>query len=661
MPPNERDYGPFPNSAAVGPKPHLQTSDDNWGVDGILTRMANIATVAKLFADKFDVVEELEWNGLALLYRATRKTGEPLAIAVLPIDTESSPDSVATFKSKAAELQLLVEPGIVRVTGHGVQYGVPYLELEYADATTLAEELLDGPLDRDQALMLTSELLDILGRAHAGGHFHWDLTPSNILLAPGMDGQEHASVIGFGIQQLIRATFEPGKTVPTGRGSGPKAKRYLAPELQDAGTKPDARADVYGAAAVLHHMLTGSPPGPESPAPPADLAKPLAQAMSADPSARPADAATFGFTLAEGASGGSGDKPSFAPPAASMPFASPASEPQVPKAPAAPSEDEASTVLASVQQMPSAGDEASTVLASAQQTPSAGDEASTVLASVQQPPPSMEVPPSEDEASTVLASMQQPPPAAAPPVPPSVPEPAEDEDESHTMLAGTQQPVLSEDEAPTLFAETQQPILSEDEAPTLFAEAQEPDPAAAFESSTEPLPSVSANADATGDATVVDARALGEEDWPDLQHPSAGTQPGYGSLGSPPTTADQKATDELDMLLGGPSSGTPAGAAPPQPPAGPPQPPAGPPPTPPEADPNVVMSPAPPPGPARPAGPRDPFASTPPPPGALSDDPLQGEGFVEEEKKKGTMIAAVIMLTIGILMVVAFIMIKSVG
>jgi serine/threonine protein kinase len=549
--------------------------------------MADVATVAELFADKYDVTEKLDWNGLALVYKATRKTGEPLAIAMLPIDTESSPDAIATFKSKATELQLLVEPGIVRVSGHGVQHGVPYLELEYTDATTLADELLDGPLDRDQAFMLTSELLDILGRAHAGGHFHWDLTPSNILLAPGMDGSEHASVVGFGIQQIIRAVFDPEKTGPTGRGSGPKATRYLAPELKDART-PDARADVFGVAAVLHHMLTGSPPGPESPSPPADLAPALAQAMSEDPNARPADAATFGFTLAEGASGGRGEAPSFAPPASSMPFAS-------------------------------------------QGVPAAPDVPDVPLPAEAAPEP----PPQPPVADAAPEFSPQPPVADAAPEPPPQPPVAE---------------AVPEPPLPTPVADAAPPSPFGEPAPTMAEVAH-------FDDDTGPLPSVTEDADLSSDATVVDARALSEEDWPEMRPASAAVQeeplPDYESLGPPMSAAAEKASHELDALLGGPTSGTAAGMGPPAVPGPPP-------PASPEADPDVVMSPAPAPGPAR-SGPRDPFASTPPPPGALEQNPYGGDELIEQEKKTGSMIAALIMLTIAVALVVAFFVIKSSG
>ncbi len=537
--------------------------------------MADVATVAELFADKYQVVEKLDWNGLALVYKAVREGGAPLAVAMLPIDTESSPEAVATFKAKASELQLLVEPGIVRVTGHGIQHGVPYLELEFEDATTLADELLDGPLDRDQAFVITSELLDILGRAHSSGHFHWDLTPSNILLSPGLDGSEHASVVGFGIQQIIRAVFDPEKTGPTGRGSGPKAKRYIAPELQD-GRNPDARADVFGVAAVLHHMLTGSPPGPESPAPPADLAQALAQAMSSDPAGRPADAATFGFTLAEGMSGGSGEKPSFAPPPSSMPFASP----PVPAAPAIPAA----------------------------------------------------------------------PPA---PAPPPEPEPIAE------AAAPAPEPI-----APDVAPEPPTPAL---EAPAGFpppAEEHAGFPAPPSES--DALPSVTSEPEYSSDATVVDARALSEDDFLPATTAPPIEAADYESLGPPMSEAAEEASHELDALLGGPGSGTAADLGPPPASAARP---AAPPAPGPEADPDVVMSPTPPPGPARPK-PRDPFASAPPPadpfapsqhPGPIAKDPFAAEEFAEAEKKKGSMIAAIIMLTIAIGLVVAFFMIKSVG
>ncbi len=299
-----------------------------------------LTTVAELFADRYRIVERLPWNGLALLYRAEREGQDDIAVALLPIDCESSPEHVAAFHARAAELGHLVEPGIVRITGHGIQHGVPFLEMEYVDATPLADELADGPLERDQALSITSELLDILGRAHAMGTFHWDMTPSNILLAPELDGSEHVHVVGFGIARLVRESRSADDTGPTGRGSGPSAGRYLAPEIKSG--RPDGRADVFFVAAVLHHMLTGTPPGKGSAHPPSDLAPAIAKAMSEDPDERPTDAGELGRALAEGA-GTMVEAPSFAPaahPAAKAPVpiprapAAPVPEPVAPKAPA---------------------------------------------------------------------------------------------------------------------------------------------------------------------------------------------------------------------------------------------------------------------------------------------------------------------------------------
>lgn len=85
---------------------------------------------------------------------------------------------------------------------------------------------------------------------------------------------------------------------------------YCAPEVA-AGEKQDARADIYSIAAVMYHMLAGTPPTPPTignerrtlaeiePLIPAPLSAVIELALQPDPDARFTDASAFGRALAD--------------------------------------------------------------------------------------------------------------------------------------------------------------------------------------------------------------------------------------------------------------------------------------------------------------------------------------------------------------------------
>jgi serine/threonine-protein kinase len=224
------------------------------------------ATVAEMFAGLYEVERPMPWNGLALTY-AARKRGRPVVLALLPIDAEQSPEAAAVFEARAKAIVGLEHPRLLSVTGHGVRYGVPFLELEHVDAPTLDRVVAHGPLSRERALTIARRILRALELLEAVSLLHLDLTPSNILVA----GEDDVRVMGTGIASTLREVKDDDKTGPTGKGSGPSPGRYLAPEIL-VGDRVDARTDVYSVGALLHLMLTGHPLGKGGPPPPDDLA-----------------------------------------------------------------------------------------------------------------------------------------------------------------------------------------------------------------------------------------------------------------------------------------------------------------------------------------------------------------------------------------------------
>jgi serine/threonine protein kinase len=119
-----------------------------------------------------------------------------------------------------------------------------YLILEYIDGGPLGRLVAaNGPLGWGQAVRYLLGVGDALRDVHGRGSVHGDVTPANILL----EKNDTALLTDFGLARAIAG--------PAGLAGTPG---YLAPELEHQGPSP--RADVFGLAATLFHLVAGKPP-----------------------------------------------------------------------------------------------------------------------------------------------------------------------------------------------------------------------------------------------------------------------------------------------------------------------------------------------------------------------------------------------------------------
>ena len=222
-------------------------------------------------------------------------------------------------QSRSATLRLLREawitgslehPNIVPIYDLGLdEDGSPIIVLKRIEGVEWATVVHDADAVRERFgaadlleynLRILVQLCNAVGLAHSRGVLHRDLKPENVMI--GRFGEVY--LVDWGIAVSVRD--DPSGRLPLAKDAVDMAgtPAYMAPEMLGSTLgKLSERTDVYLLGAVLHEILTGTPPhhrdefraivvsiltseptyGPDVPAELADIAR---RAMARDVSAR---------------------------------------------------------------------------------------------------------------------------------------------------------------------------------------------------------------------------------------------------------------------------------------------------------------------------------------------------------------------------------------
>jgi len=155
------------------------------------------------------------------------------------------------FLDEARALARFRHPHIVPVLRYFEANGTAYTVMEFEDGRNLAELLRDRGkcLAPDDVRRLADGLLNGLGAVHAQGFLHRDIKPSNIIIR--RDGVP--ILIDFGAARQAMG----GRTRTL---TGILTPQYAPIEQYALDGKQGPWSDIYSAAAVLYHALTGEPP-----------------------------------------------------------------------------------------------------------------------------------------------------------------------------------------------------------------------------------------------------------------------------------------------------------------------------------------------------------------------------------------------------------------
>lgn len=174
-----------------------------------------------------------------------------VAVKVLADNWAANLDVRERFLTEARLLRRIASDRVVRVYDIGVVDDTPFFVMDYIRGGTLAEAIAEGVAPAE-ALRLGADTAYAAQALHDAGYIHRDLKPSNLLLQSDSSGRRRAVVTDLGTAKALAEAS--GLTVTAGTPA------YMAPEQVQGSGGFDARADVYGAAAVTYALLTGTPP-----------------------------------------------------------------------------------------------------------------------------------------------------------------------------------------------------------------------------------------------------------------------------------------------------------------------------------------------------------------------------------------------------------------
>jgi len=210
--------------------------------------------IGQTLCGKYFIEEVLGVGGTAVVFRATHRNGNRVAVKLLHDHLCKSRDVTRRFMREAYLANLLEHPGTVRVLDDDVdQNGVAFLVLELLEGETLEERRvrLGGRLVVDEVLGYMDRLLEVLELAHEKNIVHRDIKPSNLFLTK--DGV--LKVLDFGIARMLD---ESGAATATKTGQMIGTPAFMPPE--QALSKPkeiDKQTDLWAVGATMFTLLSG--------------------------------------------------------------------------------------------------------------------------------------------------------------------------------------------------------------------------------------------------------------------------------------------------------------------------------------------------------------------------------------------------------------------
>ena len=202
--------------------------------------------------ERYEIQESIGKGGMGEVLRALdRRLKRPVAIKRVLGKMTRSKKALSRFLTEAQSIAALNHFNIVQIHDYGRDAEGPFIIMELVEGESLQEKLKTGKLEIEEAVGITCQVCDALGKAHGAGIIHRDIKPANILLTE--DGTPKLTDFGLARQQ----TADHGQTQA---GAVLGTIDFMPPEQRLDATATDARSDLWSLAATLYQMITGEVP-----------------------------------------------------------------------------------------------------------------------------------------------------------------------------------------------------------------------------------------------------------------------------------------------------------------------------------------------------------------------------------------------------------------
>ncbi len=204
-----------------------------------------------IFANRYEIIEELGKGGMGKVYRVEdKKIKEEVALKLIKPEIASDKKTIERFSHELKIARKLRHKNICGMYDLGEARGTHYITMEYVPGEDLKSSIKRfGQLPVGKSIAIARQILEGLAEAHRLGVIHRDLKPSNIMV----DKDGNARIMDFGIARSLKS-----KGI-TGAGMIVGTPEYMSPE-QVEGEEVDQRSDIYSLGVVLYEMVTGRVP-----------------------------------------------------------------------------------------------------------------------------------------------------------------------------------------------------------------------------------------------------------------------------------------------------------------------------------------------------------------------------------------------------------------